>query len=88
MKVELPYLNRITAKGREYWYYRRNGENVPLGAAPGEPGFTERYETLHAQFEAGGTAEKKPGSLGALIVLYKTTSPEYKAAGRLHQAGL
>jgi hypothetical protein len=38
MKVDLDleYLNRIAAKGREYWYYRRNGENVPLGAAPGE----------------------------------------------------
>jgi integrase len=78
MKVELAYLNRIKAKGRIYWYYRRNGENVPLGAGPGEPGFAERYEAVHAMFESGGAAEKKAGSLGALIALYKATSPEYK----------
>jgi integrase len=80
LDLELDYLNRIRAKGREYWYYRRDGRNIPIGSAPGQAGFRERYDALHAQFERGPGEGKLPGSLGALIILYKTTSPEYKKA--------
>jgi integrase len=80
VEIDLQYLNKIKAKGRAYWYYRRNVRNIALGLAPDAEGFTARYAAIHAQFEGTPSGEAPPaeGYLAALIDTYKLTSPEYR----------
>jgi integrase len=74
VQIELDYLNAIDAKGRRYWYYRRNGKNIRVAGDYGSPGFLESYSRIHEQHELGRQAAPtaKPGSLTALIAEYKT----------------
>lgn len=41
-RADLPYLRRKRAKGRDYWYFQRGRERIPL-PPPDAPDFLERY---------------------------------------------
>ncbi|WP_128515252.1 tyrosine-type recombinase/integrase [Tabrizicola thermarum] len=41
-RADLPYLRRKRAKGRDYWYFQRGRDRIPL-PPPDAPDFLERY---------------------------------------------
>jgi integrase len=84
--LEAPYL--WGAKGRQrrlYWFYRRNGQRIPITSPDGrrlqkgDDGFLEVYERIHASF--GKDDPKAPstttGSLAHLIDVYRS-APEFR----------
>lgn len=75
-RVDLPYLARIKAKGREYWYFRRGKLWVRLPGQPGESAFLAAYQALLDT--DNGTPSPKPlnGTMAALIDAYQK-SPEW-----------
>lgn len=76
-RVDLPYLNAVTSKGRTYHYYRREGIRVRLPGAPGSPEFMEAYRKADASFKAtSGPQEARPGSFEALCRAFYA-SPEF-----------
>jgi integrase len=75
VQIELKYIWRPKAKGREYTYYRRDGQRFRIHGVPGSAEFLAYYQQIHARFELPPEAAPvaKPGSLKALIADYKTT---------------
>lgn len=75
-RVDLPYLARIKAKGREYWYFRRGKLWIRLPGQPGESAFLTAYQALLDT--DSGTPAPKPlsGTMAALIDAYQK-SPEW-----------
>lgn len=71
--VDLPYLDSTFAKGKRYWYFRRDGKRVSLPGQPGELAFQKAYAALLAPPEA--TAK---GTMAALVDAYRK-SPEWKS---------
>lgn len=76
--LDLNYLERKTAKGHEYFYYRRNGRRHPL-PHPEHPKFRARYDAIHAKYEAaknkGGPAQPiLPKSFAALASEFKQSA--------------
>lgn len=73
-RLSIKYIERIVAKGRVYYYYKRNKKRH--GALPGEPGtleFVTAYDCIHRTFgktEAGLTY----GTMSALIHEYKQSA--------------
>lgn len=47
-KLELPYLDTITVKGRTYHYFRKGTTRVRLKAAPGTDAFLREYWQLRS----------------------------------------
>ncbi len=78
--ISLPYLNAVQAKGRIYWYYRRDGMRQRIDGKPGTPEFLENYNRIHAAFEAEPRTGAAPGTFAALITAY-LSSPEYMELG-------
>ena len=78
--IPLPYLNSVKAKGRIYWYYRRDGMRQRVEGKPGTPEFLENYNRIHAAFEAEPRSGAAPGTFASLIAAY-LSSPEYKELG-------
>lgn len=80
MPPNLPkYVDRTRAKGRDYYYFRRDGERRPLPKGPDHPEFwTEYARLLDLAASDPAPRETLPGSLGALIADYKA-SDEYLA---------
>jgi integrase len=86
VKLDLPYLWAATGRrGRQYWFYRRNGRRIPIVSTEGrrlgqgDAGFFEAYERIHASFGAE-CREDAPtiGTLAHLIDVYRD-SPEFRA---------
>ncbi|CCG09027.1 tyrosine-type recombinase/integrase [Pararhodospirillum photometricum] len=81
--VDLPYLIVYRSGNKRYAYYRRSGKRVrvtaPDGAAllPGDGGFIDAYQRIHASFEVAPHPAFGRGSLAHLIEDYKK-SPEFK----------
>lgn len=80
-RIELPYVNSTTSKGKIYYYYRREGLRLRIKGNPGDPEFLANYTRLHNAAEKAEVKAKArpgilPGSLAALIVAYKN-SPEW-----------
>lgn len=76
-KIRLPYVNRVMAKGRVYYRYRRNGMLLSLPSDPTAPEFMERYQAIHAGFESekgGESVAPLPGSIAALIIDFKKSA--------------
>jgi integrase len=76
-KVNLPYVEGFRAKGRAYWYYRRDGQRIRLPGDPGSAEFTAVYERTHDSFERPatiGSARALPGSIAALVAAYKASA--------------
>lgn len=86
--LERPYLERTRAKGRDYYYYRRNGRRVSL-PSPEDPRFIAKYDAVHAKFEKSvGAAESikpaDPRSFAALVAAFKD-SPDFKEKSKATQ---
>lgn len=60
----MKYFVHTTAKGRDYYYYRRAGEWMPL-PAPGSPDFQREFSRIHSQFES--TIGRKRWPRGAYL---------------------
>lgn len=90
MKTALPYVVRIPAGKRDYYYFRygtqdhgQGGVRVRLPGAPGSREFLRAYEALRAQHVAESAIKLASGfpvgSLGWAIGEYKTRSKSWKA---------
>jgi hypothetical protein len=82
-KLDLPYLWVVTGRQRRrYWFYRRNGQRIPIASPDGrrlrrgEPGFLEAYERIHKSFAVASSAGPAIGSLAHLIDTYRA-APEF-----------
>lgn len=76
--MDLPYVDAIPVKGRIYYYYRRDGLRQRIAGLPGDKDFQQAYDRLHRQAEAIAAKPDPqgiiPGSLRALVVLYRTSA--------------
>ncbi len=72
----MAYLDIIRSRGRDYAYYRRGTQRVPLPSPIGGPEFLAKYQEVHASFEAPGRPPLALGSLAALIAEFKM-APEF-----------
>lgn len=89
--VNLPYLHIVTARGRQYAYYRRG---VLRARIPGEIGALEwlaAYQSMHEQAEAKAATVTAPtpvisGSFRALWLAYRQ-SAEWSALRQITQEG-
>lgn len=83
--LDLPYLNWADAKGKRYYYYRRNGKRAAL-PSPEHPKFKAEYDKIHAAFEArirkATTAPNLilPGSFADLVEKFKKSADFTKKA--------
>jgi hypothetical protein len=77
--IELPpYLWPANGRSRQYWYYRRDGHRIPIATSefPGDLGFFEAYERLHASFEGDkatfpqGRTQVIIGTIGHAVPLF------------------
>ena len=76
-KIRLPYVNRVMAKGRVYYRYRRDGTLISLPCDPSMPGFMEAYYRIHTGFETADNNKINaaiPGSIAALISDFKKSA--------------
>lgn len=74
--LKLPYLNRVHAKGCDYFFYRRGGKRYPLPAVD-DAKFRPEYDKLHASFNTApvdGVRRVHPGSLAALVADFKASA--------------
>lgn len=71
-KVDLPYLQRVTVKGRDYWYFRRNGKRTRLPDNPDSRAFADAYWSLRS----GRVVPSAKTTWGALVASY-LASPAY-----------
>ena len=70
--ISLPYVWRTTAKGRVYWYFRRDGLRIRL---PGEPGSPEFLSAYHKHMQPVVTPVRpQNGTMGALIDAYVSSA--------------
>jgi len=83
-RIDLPYIFKGAAKGRPYYYYRRNGQYIPIHdengekLAPSDPAFLAAYTAIHETFGAPTPrSETAKGSLAHLIDAYRV-SPDFK----------
>jgi integrase len=77
----LKFLNRVTARGRAYWFFRsRETGNVKLPGAPGEAAFMRAYaDALDLRDRlAAGAPRAAPDSFASLVDAY-LKSAEYRA---------
>lgn len=76
-KIKFRYVNRVMAKGRVYYRYRRNGLRISLPSDPATAEFMEAYQRIHAGYEsekAGESTVPVPGTIAALIVDFKKSA--------------
>jgi hypothetical protein len=83
VKIDLPYLWAATGRhGRLYWFYRRNGQRIPITTPEGrrlgrgEAGFFEAYERIHKSFDVAPAVAPTLGTVAHLINVYRA-APEY-----------
>ncbi|WP_420003056.1 site-specific integrase [Arenibacterium sp. LLYu02] len=69
-KLELPYLDTITVKGRTYHYFRKGTTRVRLKAAPGTDAFLREYW----QLRSGQTSRASQTNWDRLITSYYESS--------------
>ena len=69
VKLEHEYLWEAKGRNALYYYYRRDGQRIPIKDGggkhlrPGDAGFLAEYERIHETFETEGT--KAPGHQSA-----------------------
>ena len=75
MKIRYLHPSR-SANGREYWFYRRAGQRIPIEDESGnrlfkgDPGFLEAYGRIHKTFERTPAAAPGHGTIAALAAEY------------------
>jgi integrase len=75
-KINLPYVHIYASKGRQYVYYRRDGQRVRIKADMSSPEFLVEYNKVNQSFEIVKEEAPTKGSLGALIEEY-LASPDF-----------
>jgi integrase len=93
MRIDLPYVMRVRARGRTYYYFRagvdasgRGGSRVPLPSTPGTREFQAAYEQAlrehapHLLQKPARRGEEGRGALAWVIDQYKAKSPQWAAA--------
>jgi len=73
--LDLPYVECLTVKGRDYYYYRR-GKNRTRLPHMADKDFSAKYAAVHARFETTD-APQISGEFSDLIIAYKAT-PHFK----------
>ena len=64
VKVEYPYVQIFTAKGRTYSYYRRDGTRLKIDGEFGTAEWRQAYDAIHRRFEgAPATTEAAAGTI-------------------------
>jgi len=71
--VTLPYLQAVRARGRTYWYYRRDGRRIRLTGEPGSAEFLAAYAAAQAS-PTPTTSRAAPGSMAALVASWHDTA--------------
>jgi integrase len=89
-RLQLSYLQTVTAGGRLYGYYRRGGQSQPVRGDYGGPEFLTNYARIHETWEvsalaADAEAGPQPGTVAALVRAYKA-SPEFAQLARKTRA--
>lgn len=84
VKLEMHYLFAGAGRHkRRYWYYRRNRRYTPITSPegrrlqPGDAGFLEAYERIHAGFDLPAAKSATIGTIAHLVETYRV-SPEFK----------
>lgn len=67
--LKLPFIVRQTAKGREYFYFRRGKQYIRV-PSPDHPTFQAKYQRLLRGTEIAPREPQVPGSFGALTESY------------------
>lgn len=70
--ITLPYLQSIRARGKTYWYYRRDGRRTRLTGAPGSAEFLASYQAA-ANAAAPPETRAAAGSMAALVASWHAT---------------
>jgi integrase len=78
-RPDLPYLRRKRARGRDYWYFQRGRERIPL-PAPEAPDFLEKY--LAARRGVSPVPEPAGRTFRRLIRAYRASARWSKLAPR------
>lgn len=78
--VRLSGVNKVTAKGRVYYYHRKSG--VRLKAEFGTPAFFIELERLNAPPAGPPRAQQRAGSWGALVMAYRASPEAARLAAR------
>ncbi len=82
-KINLPYLFIPKAKGRQYYYYRRNSQRIAIKGiegqklTPDDPGFVLAWQAIHNTFSDVRPVGPGAGTLAHVIEDY-LGSPEYR----------
>lgn len=78
-KVNLDYVWIARPKGREYGYYRRDGQSIRIHGEVGSEEFLANYQTIAQRWDtpSPGAQRRLMGSMGFLIDRYRR-SPKYK----------
>lgn len=71
--VDLPYLDSTMAKGRRYWYFRRDGKRTRLPGHPGDVAFQKAYSALLTP-----PVVSAKGTMAGLVDAYEK-SPEWRS---------
>lgn len=76
VKVDLPYVQCVRARGRAYAYYRRDGRSVRIRGEIGSAEWLESYRRIAATWDRPATPKPASGSWAALVAEYRA-APEY-----------
>lgn len=73
--IKLRYVNKVYAKGRIYYRYRRAGQLIPLPCDPASPEFMESYKRIHDSFSPTSSIDLVvPGTLAALVTDFRSSA--------------
>jgi integrase len=89
MKVDLPFVVRIRARGRSYYYFRRGALRERIPGHPGSREFSDAYEALkreHARQLIQQTRGAGRGALAWVVEQYKAKSEQWLNASESTRA--
>lgn len=66
-RVNLPFVNIYTRRGKVFAYYRRGGRVVRIHAEPGSEDFTTAYDAARAQWEAARAPARPANSQAKML---------------------
>ena len=78
--LALPYVHAYTSRGKQFFYYRRNGKRIRIQGEPATPQFLAEYQRIHTSFEKGDKVlpGKTPGTFAWLLAKWYA-SPEFSS---------
>lgn len=73
-KLDYPYLHTVKARGRRYYWYRRDGQRIKLPKDPYSFEFDQAYRRIHESFKDSPEHYIRPGTVESVITEYKQSS--------------